>query len=180
MAFIADKRQWRSAAEFEAHLAAHDPAIAPWAHGVVLHHTWAPTVGQWIGMLTMNSMQRYYERLGWDRGPHLYIVTGAQNPDNDGIWQMTPLNITGIHAGTANRWAWGVEVVGNYDVNTWSPSTAALVKATIIALMNWRGLTISRQTLIGHREVPSPKTCPGRFVDMHQVRTEFAFAQGMS
>ena len=178
MSFVADVRQWKSVVEFTAHLAVHNPAIAPWAHGVVLHHTWAPTMGQWRGAMTMRSMQRYYQRLGWDRGPHLFIAVGAQNPDDDGIWQMTPLNERGIHAGTANSWAWGIEVVGNYDVQSWSPAMADMVRGATLALMNWRSIGVSRLTLIGHREVPSPKTCPGRLIDMNVVRRLFAEAQG--
>lgn len=175
--FYADKRQWKTAHDFTAHLAAHDPAVAPWARGIVLHHTWSPTVASWRGMMTLNGMQRFYEKQGWDRGPHLYLCTGAPKPDDDGIWQLTPLNMQGIHAGTANRWAWGIEVVGNYDVGTWSPATFTLVRDVVLALCAWRGIAISRDTLIGHREVPSPKTCPGRFVDMHSIRRQFAFAQ---
>lgn len=180
MGFIIDQRQWRTVADLQRHLAAHDPAIAPWARGVVLHHTWKPTLSQWRGAATMASMARYYEGLGWDRGPHLFIAVGSRRPDDDGIWQMTPLNLVGIHAGSANRWAWGIEVVGNYDVAPWSPAMMDMVKGATLALMAWRGIAVSRQTLIGHREVPSPKTCPGSRIDMDMVRAIFATAQGKS
>ena len=177
MSFIIDLRQWRSAADFDAHLAAHDADIAPWARGVVLHHTYRPTLMQWQGMKSIDAMARYYEGLGWDRGPHLYIAVGSRRPVDDGIFQMTPLNLQGIHATTANRWAWGIEVVGNYDAATWSPQVFAMVKAVTLSLMKWRGIIVSRQTLIGHREVPSAKTCPGRMIDMDTIREVFAFAQ---
>ena len=176
--FAIDKRQWTDVEQFRQHLAAHDPAIAPWATGIVLHHTWSPTLSSWRGSATIDGMRRYYEKQGWDAGPHLYIAVGSPNPANDGIWQMTPLNMQGIHATTANRWAWGIEVVGNYDITPWSPATRAMVQGAVLALCAWRGITISRQTLIGHREVPSPKTCPGKMVDMNEVRSSFAFAQG--
>ena len=178
MSFVVDVRQWKTVAEFTAHLAAHSPSVAKWAHGVVLHHTWAPTVSQWRGAMSMNGLQRYYMRLGWDRGPHLFICQGAPDRDDDGIWQFTPLNVQGIHAGSANSWAWGIEVVGNYDIASWSPAMADMVRGATLALMDWRSIGVSRLTLIGHREVPSPKTCPGRMIDMNIVRRLFAEAQG--
>jgi hypothetical protein len=146
--------------------------------GIVLHHTWSPTVASWRGSASIDGMRRYYEKQGWDRGPHLYICTGAPNPADDGIWQMTPLNLTGIHATTANRWAWGIEVVGNYDIATWSWRRRHWCRASVLALCAWRGIVISRSTLIGYRDVPSPKTCPGRMIDMNIVRSQFAYAQG--
>jgi hypothetical protein len=88
--------------------------------------------------------------------------------------------MVGIHAGSANRWAWGIEVVGNYNVAPWSPAMMDMVKGATLALMNWRGIAVSRQTLIGHREVPSSKTCPGSMINMDKVRAIFAYAQGKS
>lgn len=178
--FVIAKEHWRSVNEFRAHLAKHSPSVAPWAHGVVLHHTWSPTVAQWRGSASIDAMARFYESKGWDRGPHLYIAVGSRNPADDGIWQMTPLNLPGIHAGSANRWAWGIEVVGNYDPAPWTAGLADMVRDTTVALMNWRSIAISRQTLIGHREVPSPKSCPGTAINMDMVRKRFAEAQGMT
>ena len=177
MTFYIDLRQWRTVAEFTQHLAQHQPSVAPWARGVVLHHTASPTLASWQGAKTMRSMANYYARLGWDRGPHLFIAVGSRSADHDGIWQMTPLNLKGIHATTANSWAWGIEVVGNYDTVPWSAETHAMVKGATLSLMDWRGITVSAQTLIGHREVPSPKSCPGRMVNMNFVRAEFYAAQ---
>ena len=178
MGFIIDRRHWTTPNELRAHLAAHDPSIAPWAKGVVLHHTWSPTIGQWRGAASIDAIAKYYEAKGWDRGPHLFVAVGSQRPSDDGIWQMTPLNLVGIHAGKANSWAWGIEVVGNYDVAPWSPACADMVRATTLALMNWRSIVVSRETLIGHREVPSPKSCPGKMIDMDMVRRRFKEAQG--
>ena len=177
MTFYMDIRQWRSTAEFTQHLTQYHPSIAPWARGVVLHHTVSPTLATWQGAKTMQSMANYYARLGWDRGPHLFIAVGSRSKSLDGIWQMTPLNMKGIHATTANSWTWGIEVVGNYDAAPWSTETHVMVQGATIALMDWRGITVSAQSLIGHREVPSPKSCPGRMVDMNRIRADFYVAQ---
>jgi len=127
MTFYMNLRQWRSVAEFTQHLTQHHPSIAPWARGVVLHHTVSPTLATWQGTKTMHAMANYYARLGWDRGPHLFIAVGSRSKSLDGIWQMTPLNLKGIHATTANSWAWGIEVVGNYDASPWLAEMHAMV-----------------------------------------------------
>jgi hypothetical protein len=57
MSYAYDLRHWATVAEFDTHLHRHDPiATAPWARGVVLHHTWRPLPSQWNGAITMNAM----------------------------------------------------------------------------------------------------------------------------
>lgn len=168
--FAVDIRQWVSVEAFEAHLAAHSPTIAPWAKGVVMHHTYRPVQSQWNGRKTLEGIQQYYQSLGWDAGPHLFVVTGSPNRENDGIWQLTPLNMVGIHAGVCNSSMWGIEVVGDYDKEPWSPDTKDMVVGATAALMRWRSLSVLPSTLKGHRDCNSPKTCPGKMVDMNQVR----------
>lgn len=173
MAFVADIRQWPTARLFAEHLAHHDPhQAAPWAQGVVIHHTWRPLPADWRGARSMRGLAGYYTSLGWDRGPHLVVCLGAPDWRDDGIWQLTPLNERGIHAGPANATHWGIEVVGDYDAHPWPPLLAELVSATAAALLRWRGLTVTPATLKGHRECGSPKTCPGRAIDLDAVRAE--------
>ena len=176
--FRHDFRHWPSVAAFRAHLAPHHPSIAWWAMGVTLHHTWKPRRQDWRGLRTMQGIKKYYEGLGWDSGPHLFIAYGSPDPADDGIWQMTALNEMGIHAGyPANRQHWGMEVVGNYDVEPWPWALHDLVKGATLALLDWRGLAVGASTLKGHREWGSPKTCPGKAIDMNNIRTQFAQAQ---
>ena len=170
--FIKDVRQWSTVAEFQAHLAGYNPNVAYWAKGVVIHHTWAPTIAQWRGRRSIDSIARYYEqRLCWDRGPHLFIAVGSPDPRDDGIFQMTPLNVRGIHAGSANSWSWGIEVVGNYDIAPWPAVLEEVITTATVSLLNWRGIRATQKNLIGHREVPSPKTCPGRMINMDNFRS---------
>lgn len=168
--FAIDVRQWRTIEEFTAHMGAHDPTIASWARGVVIHHTWKPTGGDWRGVATINSMARYYQSKGWTAGPHLFICTDAPNPYDRGIFQMTPLNVRGIHAGRFNATHWGIEVVGNFDVAPWDFAQTATTTNAAAILLRWRNLPADYSTIRGHRETGSPKTCPGRMVDMNAVR----------
>jgi len=110
MAYAYALMQWKTVAEFRMHLDRHNPDVAPWAKGVVLHHTWRPTPSQWNGKRTMDAMSARYQAMGWRGGPHLFIVLGSPKVENDGIWQMCPLNVAGIHCSDlkGNASMWGV------------------------------------------------------------------------
>ena len=161
---------WKDKAAFKAHLSKHTPLVARWAQGIVLHHTWKPVPSQWHGMSTMEAICKYYERKGWTTTPHLFIVTGSTDSSVDGIWQMTPLNLQGTHAGAWNRTHWGIEVVGNYDTQGWREETKDLVISTMVELLRWRSINFKTSTVIGHRETGSKKTCPGSAIDMYEIR----------
>lgn len=169
--FRADIRRWATVDDFAAHLARHDPAIAPWATSVCIHHTYTPTVAQWKGIKTLYGTRDYYIGLGWTSGPHLFICGDAANSNDRGIFQLTPLNLSGTHAGRCNADAWGVEVVGRYDQRPWSDATAELVYGATVALLRWRGLGAD---VTGHRECLPNKSCPGRAIDLDVVRAETA------
>jgi len=172
--FAIDVRQWKTIDEFTHHLTQYDPAIAAWARGVVIHHTWKPTGADWRGVATINSMARYYQSKGWTAGPHLFICTDAPNPEHTGIFQMTPLNMRGIHAGRFNSTHWGIEVVGNFDAVPWNEAQRQTTIHAAADLLRWRSLPANYDTIRGHRETGTPKTCPGRMVDMNIVRQQIA------
>jgi hypothetical protein len=171
MAFIADIRHWATPVAFAAHLARHVPP--GWAEGVTIHHTDKPAPSQWAGEASVKGALRYYEETRkWDRGPHLFLCVGAPNPANDGIWQLTPLNVASIHAGRCNVDHWGVEVVGNYDHAPWPHKLAELVYSTTLALVKWAKLP--PDAVNGHRECLNNKTCPGKTISLPAVRAEMA------
>jgi len=173
--FLMDVRQWRTVAAFRAHLAAHDKrGVAPWATGITVHHTAVPTAATWRGAASMRAMARFYTQKTppWDRGPQIFSVSGAPNPADDGIWQMTPLNARGIHAVSFNATRWGWEVVGDFDTTRWDAGTSALALGGLAALHDWAGWsTVRESTLNGHRDDPkTDKTCPGAAIDIASVR----------
>lgn len=170
MPFAIDIRQWKTIEDFSAHLKLHNPEIANWVKGIVIHHTYRPLQSQWNGKSTMDGLKKYYQSLGWDAGPHLFIVANSKNPNDDGIWQLTPLNMVGIHAGICNSSTWGIEVVGDYDNVEWDKQTKELVIGAIGELAKWNSISINPSTLKGHRDCNSPKTCPGKKIDMNTVR----------
>lgn len=173
MAFLWDAKQF-NLQEYEAYL--HTLADPSWVKGITLHHTWKPTQSQWLGMRSMAALARYYQyqvvnpdgSKGWPAGPQLFLCLGAPNPADDGIFQGTPVNRPGVHAGACNKDHIGIEVVGDFDHAKYSTALSELVTSVIASTCRWAGLAATQ--VIGHRDCGSPKTCPGSAIIMSDVQ----------
>jgi len=176
MSFAWDGRKLATITELHAHIATLP--VPAWPRGVVVHHTWNPTVRSWKGAQTVAAMGRYYERdvswtdgagqkrKGWSSGPNLFVAP-------DGFYIGTPLTEPGTHAGAYNSHWWGMEVVGNYDQVGWPNELRGRIYAAILLLFDWKGIRhATKDTIRGHRECGSPKTCPGTAISMDQVRSD--------
>ena len=147
---------------------AYQAALCPfakpaWIHGVTIHHTYRPTVDEWRGARTMDMLSRFYRAKGWSAGPHLFLAP-------DGIWAGTPLALPGVHAGVCNSTHIGLEIVGDYDQQTWSIGLRARIYDLIVLLLHWIGAT--EAALRGHRECLPNKSCPGAAIGMDLVRAD--------
>lgn len=142
-----------------------------WASGITIHHTWNPSLAdrpEGFKAQHLINLRSYYQSLGWDRGPHLFV-------DEDQIWGMSSLHERGIHAISYNRSHVAIEVLGNYDsepVNSgrgeqcWQ--MAAKAAAAIISRAGW-----SVDVINEHRSDPQTnKTCPGRNLNLNSFRQE--------
>jgi hypothetical protein len=118
----------------------------------------------------MVGLKNFYIGKQWSAGPHLFIVANAPNPVHDGIWQLTPLNVPGIHATVCNPNTWGIEVVGDFDQSPWDAQTRELVVGAVAELLKWRSIAVNPTTVKGHRDCNSPKTCPGTAINLNDVR----------
>lgn len=116
----------------------------------------------------MESMGEAYEQRGWDSGPHLFLAALTPGPFTDGVWAGTPLAVPGTHAGDCNPSHIGVEVIGDYDSEPWPAKVAELVYGVVVLLMRWGNIPVVQ--VHGHRECLANKSCPGRQIDMNQVR----------
>jgi len=179
--FTMDVRQWRTVGAFRRHLAAHQPAaqVAPWARGLTIHHTYRPLPSQWAGAAGCVALARYYRNeLKWSVGPHLFVTGTAAKAEDLGIWQLSPLNVRGIHAASFNATHWGVEMLGDYNVSHPPADTLALACGAAAALLDWRGLPTS--AVNGHRDDPkTDKNCPGRNVDLPTLRRGIDALRGL-
>jgi hypothetical protein len=132
---------------------------------ITIHHTGAPSLAQRKSGLLMqhiHNIQSYYQSLGWNRGPHLFV-------DEDQIFGMTPLGTPGIHAVSFNRNSIGIEVLGDYDCeDPLSGRGLQCMKnaaATTRSLLQWLDLPTNDKTVLFHRDDPkTTKTCPGKKV----------------
>jgi hypothetical protein len=132
---------------------------------ITIHHTGAPSLAQrpkGLLMQHIHNIQSFYQSLGWNRGPHLFV-------DEDQIFGMTPLGTPGIHAVSFNRSSIGIEVLGDYDSeDPLSGRGLQCMKnaaAATRSLLQWLDLPTNDKTVLFHRDDPkTSKTCPGKKV----------------
>jgi len=139
--------------------------------GVVLH-----TVGV-RGDATVEGITDYHVRVnGWKTNGYHYLVT------KDGVAHRTPrgLDQAGAHTQGAND-SLGVCVAGDGDAEPWRLAQWRGVLALLVDLCQKYGF--GAEDVCGHREAPArlraaptPKSCPGRLVDLDEVRAELAAA----
>ena len=132
---------------------------------IVLHNTEEPNLKQCPNGLTEKNIQvevKYYrDEKKWHAGPHLFI-------DDRQIWAFTPLTVPGVHSPSWNRLAWGVETLGNYEVEAFTSGRGAKVRDNAIAALATLHavLGIDAHTMRFHKEDPNTthKKCPGKNV----------------
>jgi hypothetical protein len=170
MSFSWDIHQFTSIAALAAHL--KQLGSITWYTGVTVHHTAIPTVAQWRGRDSMIALGNYYRddvpnpdgTKGWSAGPHFFVGP-------DGIWTGTPITHRGVHAVSFNRSHIGVEVVGDYDKQSWPEPICSYVYDLLELLLRRRSLPAT--ALNGHRNDPqTTKHCPGKAIDLNFVRRE--------
>lgn len=156
---------------------------------LVLHHTavpsatWArfPTGAVWDTyeaslsadakiakrLRQLESIRNYYrDRLGWDRGPHLFV-------DDLAIYTFTPMSKIGIHAAQGNSYSehgWlhysiGIEVVGCYKSVRWPARVLANVASAVCSLKATLGtfnfVSGPRAGQISEHRMFNKPSCPG-------------------
>jgi|GEM_PF-3192308 len=149
-----------SSAEFLGYLRNIKDDAMTWApRGVTIHHTAAPSLAtrpRGFESQHMLNLRSWYQSLGWDRGPHLFV-------DDKLIWVFSPLTSRGIHAVSFNRTRIGIEILGDFDSE--DPKSGRGLEACKMAadaaslLIGRFGLT---DPLNFHRDdSKTSKTCPG-------------------
>lgn len=169
-----------SADSFRGYAASLNLNAAAWQPSfIVLHNTGAPNLSQRPVGFTAQHMQNlqgfYRDQQKWSAGPHLFV-------DDKQIWAFTPLTHPGIHSPSWNAVSWGIEMLGDYDVDDFRAGRGAQVRANAVAamaaLLSLRGLPVNDQTIRLHHE--DPKTthhgCPGATVAKPEVLAAVAAA----
>src|SRR6187549_1970938 len=128
---------------------------------VHMHHTWRPNHKDFRGLSSILGMWKYHtETNGWsDIAQHVTI-------DPQGIiwtgrsWKQAPAS-SGGHNGTSKLGPFMFEMVGDFDAGKEKLQGAqrAAVIGVITAIQKKNAL--KPNTLRFHRQLGSPKTCPG-------------------
>lgn len=137
-----------------------------WCKAVTLHHTAAPSLAQRPDGLILQHIRNiagfYQNEKGWSSSPHLFV-------DDDQLWGMCDFRKKGIHAVSYNSNSIGIEVLGDYDVE--SPKSGRglacwkMAAAATKVLLEWIGEPASPGTVFFHRDDPKTnKSCPGKKV----------------
>lgn len=145
-----------------------------WIPGnLTMHHTASPSLAQRPApqALTEQHMRNlrswYHDRLGWSRGPHLFV-------DDNGIWVFSPITNRGVHAVSFNSSRIGIEMLGNFDVE--DPYSGRGLEVTRMSVAAAAALCdrfrFDPGQINGHRDDPrTSKTCPGRLFDLARFRS---------
>lgn len=144
---------------------------------ITMHHTGGPSLATWktyahgtrkvpiTDARWMANLAGYYgNELGWSAGPHFFFT-----PDNFCVLSLPEKR--GVHAVSFNATSWGVECVGDFDSETFTPELANRYAEGLACLHLALGISpdpfvINTRGLHFHRDDPkTKKTCPGRGVD---------------
>jgi hypothetical protein len=134
----------------------------PWhPQFIVLHNTSAPTFAQWHqvpGEQRMANLEHYYrDELKWSAGPHLFIA-------DDLIWAFTPLYTPGVHSPSWNEISYGIELVGDYNVESLTAPLRSNAIIAMSALCKHGNMEIDSLKLHHEDPLTTHKGCPGKNV----------------
>jgi hypothetical protein len=138
----------------------------PWKW-IVIHHS-ATTTGGAAGFDKMHKAK------GWDElGYHFVVGNGTDTRDGQvEVGSRWPRQKWGAHAKTPdnrfNDFGIGICLVGNFDIS--KPTDAqmkSLAKLTAHLMKSYR---IPADRVVGHGETGNPTVCPGRMMNIAQVR----------
>ena len=149
---------------------------------VTMHHTGAPNLKTWRGWQTrakpvtdeqwMKNLAAYYgNEMGWSAGPQFFFT-----PDHFCV--LSPPTGRGVHAVSFNAMSWGVECVGDFDVEKFEGPVRDKYIEGLACLHIASGLPLAPfergvRGLHFHRDDPkTTKTCPGKNVDKAAVIRE--------
>jgi len=139
---------------------------------IVLHNTGIPSLAQRPKGLTQQNIRDleafYRDEQKWKAGPHLFV-------DDKQIWVFTPLTVSGTHSPSWNKLALGVEMLGDYEKESFSAGRGLKVRRNAVAALATLSavLGLDPHTLRLHREDPlTTHACPGKNVRKLEVIQE--------
>jgi len=141
------------------------PSLTRKIVAVHLHHTWRPTKSQFKGRATIEAIRNFHVNTnGWDDiAQHLTV-------DPQGLswtgrnWNLPPASSAGKN-GTRQEGPFMIEMVGDFDLGNDvldEPQRQAVLDV-VSAILD--SCSLGAAAVWFHRELGSPKTCPGTGID---------------
>lgn len=131
---------------------------------IVLHNTAVPNLAQRPDGFTnqhIRNLEAFYrDQQHWSAGPHLFV-------DDRQIWVFTALTTSGVHSPSWNSVSWGVEMLGDYDVDSFTEGRGLLVRRNAIAAMASLCAVVGLDpagTRLHFEDTRTNHRCPGRNV----------------
>jgi lysozyme family protein len=141
------------------------PQMTVWRPcGVVIHNTGAM---KWPGVANgktitpeqrLENMSVDWVRRKFNGGPHLVV-----SPDGM-IWAVWPLWKQGTHSPSFNATYWGIEIVGDFNIETPPEKQRAAALSASADMLSMLGRVPNDDTVKFHKEDPrtTHKVCPGK------------------
>lgn len=142
---------------------------------VVVHNTGSPSLATYRGYANrknpisdaqwLRNLEGYYrDQQKWHAGPHWFVT-----PNKAGLLAFTPSTVPGVHSPSWNSQSLGVEMVGDYQSESFDAGVQQNVVALLAELHLWLGLDPG--TMRFHREDPGTthKDCPGKNVNKERM-----------
>lgn len=142
----------------------HSLRWTAWRPGaIVVHNTGSPSLAQRPAGFTrqhITNLETYYrDSQKWKAGPHLFI-------DDRQIWVFTPLTVSGVHSPSWNKTAVGIELLGNYETESFDKGRGLQVHQQVLAAIATLSAVLGLEPATAirlHREDPlTTHACPGK------------------
>lgn len=154
---------------------------------VTLHNTSEPTISQWLSWSPekrqgyIRNVRDFYENKGWRAGPHFFVP-----PTTDPCaFGFSDPGTAGTHCSCFNSDSFGVEMVGEFNVEPFDSGPGMIVRDNAIYLLALLHIKakLDPDTIRFHIECKADNhDCPGKHVSkadiVSRVKDEIAFLSG--
>lgn len=133
---------------------------------LVLHNTAKPNLKTWVSKKTsqekrLDNLETYYLSRGWNGAPHLFV-----SPTH--ICVFNALTRRGTHSPSYNFVAFGIEMVGDYDVEEFNSGPGLKVQEHTVAacgVLCYHARIDTAQIFLHKEDPKTDHDCPGKKVN---------------
>lgn len=132
---------------------------------VVVHHT-GSILGRFDSPWLVRARHKYIR--GFDDIGYHYLIGNGVITGEGRLYNGRPVEAQGAHAWGYNPDSIGISLIGNFDRK--KPTDKQLENLINFLVENCKKFNIPTNEIYAHNELDKEKACPGRFVDMQEIR----------